>query len=435
VDDANPPGSLADDPAFLDGLQDLDRGLGPDRGNERAVPARRAEPTPPTPAGKADETADFVPDTLFEVQTPAALRPAAPRPRPLLELFPPTKPDKKRKPAPPASTLPQAAPPATVQREPAPAPASASPEYVSFYGLNESPFAPESDARFFYPSASHAHVLNGALEAIRAAEGLIVLTGDDGLGKTTICRTAARDLDRRTLLALVLDPPQTIDQLLQTVLVDFGVVSRGDLAGGMQLQRDALVTTLASFLKSLVPLKANAVIAIDDAHTMPVEAMAGIADLVAALESPRHLQIVLVGAPALASIVKRAGLRAPVGRNGIQLELRPLDDEEVAAYVRHRLRIAGGGTRVDLSPGAIRCVALASRGVPRLVNQLCERALTAGATGEASVIDSALVEDAAKDLGLQIPADQPRTAPRRAVIAMVLLALLLAAAVVAWLFR
>ena len=104
------------------------------------------------------------------------------------------------------------------------------------------------------------------LEAIHSKEGLIVLTASEGVGKTTVCRMAERDLDRRTLLALVVDPPPTIEQLLQTVLVDFGVVSRGDLAGAPRLDLDAFTSTLTSFLKSLVTLKANAVVVIDEAQ-------------------------------------------------------------------------------------------------------------------------------------------------------------------------
>jgi general secretion pathway protein A len=312
----------------------------------------------------------------------------------------------------------------------------AAPSYGAFYDLAETPFALSSDPRFFYPSASHAHVLNSMLEAIHSAEGLIVLTAPEGFGKTTIGRMAERDLDRRTLLALVLDPPQTIEELLQTVLADFGVVSRAAPAGAPRLDRDVLASTLASFLKSLVTLKANAVIVIDEAHRVPAGVLTAAADLVASLESPRQLQLVLAGEPALSSIVKRAGLRAPAGRTGINVELRPLDDEEIAPYVRHRLRVADSRARVDFSPAAIGRLYLASRGIPREINRLCERALVDGANRQASVIDAALIDRAAEALGLQMPAAAARPAMRRTMTALAFLVLMLAGvAVASWVFR
>jgi type II secretory pathway predicted ATPase ExeA len=228
---------------------------------------------------------------------------------------------------------------------PAP-PAPKPPSYDAFYGLHETPFGLSSDPRFFYPAASHDHVLNGMLAAVHASEGLIVMTGREGLGKTTICRTAARDLGRRTLQSLLLDPPPSIEQLLQTVLVDFGVVPRGDLARAPRVQREVLTATLASFVQSLATLQANAVIVIDEAQAMPEGVLAAFPGVVAALDS-RRLQIVLASAPELASMVKRAGLRDLNGRSGVHLDLRPLAEDEIAPYVRHRLQVVDGRARVD----------------------------------------------------------------------------------------
>ncbi len=175
---------------------------------------------------------------------------------------------------------------------------------------------------------------------------------------------------------------------------------------------------------------------IDEAQSVPVAVLAAAADLLARLEPPRQLQIVLAGEPALTSHIKRAGLRAPAGRDGINVELRPLDDEEIAPYVRHRLRVADSRACVDFSPAAIGRLYLASRGIPREINRLCERALVDGASRKAKVIDAALIDRAAQDLGVQVPAAKARPATQRAVMAIALLALtLLAAAVASWIFR
>jgi len=169
---------------------------------------------------------------------------------------------------------------------------------------------------------------------------------------------------------------------------------------------------------------------------VPAGVLAAVADLIAGLELPRQLQLVLAGEPALASILKRAGIRAPAGRNGINVELRPLDDEEIAPYVRHRLRTADSRARLDFSPAAIGRIYLASRGVPRAVNRLCEGALVDGARRRAAVIDAALIDRAAQDLGLQVARAAARPAGRRAVMAIAILALMpVGAAVVAWVFR
>jgi len=388
VDESEPP-DPADDAQFLAGLRDLDEGLGPEEGpltkkSDRRVPEGTRQPAATPAAAGPIDALDFLNDSVFDFDATPAAQPAAPRPRPLLDLFPPARLEGQPKPVAKAQPLPAPHPVAPAETRPPPA----VPPYGAFYDLRETPFGLSIDPRFFYASASHAHVLNATLEAIHTHEGLIVITAPEGVGKTTICRMAERDLDRRTFLALVLDPPQTIEQLLQTVLVDFGVVSRADLAGAAPLQLDALTSTLASFLKSLVSLKANAVIVIDEAHSVPAGVLAAVADLITGLELPRQLQLVLAGEPALASILKRAGIRAPAGRNGINVELRPLDDEEIAPYVRHRLRTADSRARLDFSPAAIGRIYLASRGVPRAVNRLCEGALVDGASRRAAVIDA-----------------------------------------------
>ena len=437
MDDGHRPDPLGDDARFLEGLRDLDQGLGPEHQQPSGTANRRAPVAPlapgerPADAGSIDSL-DFLKDADFEIDPTIAPVQASPRPRPLLDLFPPAKVQRRKGPAAAPEKAP--APPAVVPVETRPP--SPAPPYGAFYDLSETPFGLSSDTRFFYPSASHAHVLNAMLEAIHSKEGLILLTAPEGFGKTTVCRMAERDLDRRTLLALVAEPPQTIEQLLQTVLVDFGVVSRGDLAGAPHLDLDALTSTLGSFLKSLVTLKANAVVVIDEAQSVPAPVLAAVADLLTRLESPRHLQIVFAGEPALTSMIKRAGLRAPAGRDGINVELRPLDDEEIAPYVRHRLRVADSRARIDFSPAAIGRLFLASRGVPREINRLCERALVDGATRKATVIDAALIDHAAQDLGVDVQAAKPRPAMRGAVMAIAVLALtLFAAALASWVFR
>jgi type II secretory pathway predicted ATPase ExeA len=444
VDDARPPRSLADDPGFVAGLRELERGLGPQDEPDHAEPARRAPESPdrqadPRPAERVSDDLGFLTDEFFDGQATVPPPPAQPRRhRPLLDLFPPATVDRRRpKASLPGTALPSPPPRSAVQADSRAAPEAAPPPaYLTFYSLNENPFGLSADPRFFCPVGSHDRVLNAMRGALHASEGLVVLTGDQGLGKTTICRAAGRALDRRTVQSLVLDPPQSIEQLLQTVLVDFGVVSHGDLARTRDLPRDALTTALASFLKSLAALKATAVIIVDEAQAIPEVVLAGIPDVVAALDAPRLLQIVLAGEPALTPRLARAGPRAPDGGTGVSLELRPLQDDEIAPYIRHRLEVAGGGSRVEFSPAACARIHALSGGVPRQVNLLCGRALIQGADGAASVIDAGLVDRAAQDLALQIPAEPRPPRVRAAVLVAAFLALMLAGGAGAvWVFR
>src|SRR5262249_56812786 len=139
-------------------------------------------------------------------------------------------------------------------------PGAAADPYEPFYGLHEKPFALSTDPRFFYHSTPHDAVSQRLLTAIRDREGLVVLTGDIGASKTTLCRTVFEQLDRRTLTSLVDDPFISGEELLKTVLADFGVMSRDELAHGPFATRHGLSTTLQAFVESLAPLQAGAVV-------------------------------------------------------------------------------------------------------------------------------------------------------------------------------
>ena len=381
VDDERSTDPLADDPTLAAGVDDLDQELD-------------------APKAASDLDAGH---------------------RPLLDLFPVTV-DGRTVPsfflrnAVPAPTAVAVAPPR------ADAPEAPPPSYANYYGLAETPFGETADPRFFYAAVSHDHVLNAMLEGIHERAGLIVLTGEDGLGKTMICRIAARDLDRRTIRSLVPAAPQSIEELLRRMLVDFGVVSDGDLARP-QIARDALMMTLASFLKSLVSLRANAVVVIDQAHEMPTAVLAEIPAVVAEVGSPRLLQIVLAGAPALAPMVKRAGLTAVDNGKGLQLELGPLTQDDIVGYVRHRLNAVDPRSRIDLSRGAHRRLFALSSGSPQIINRLCERALVNGADHAAAVIDSAAIDRAAQELGFTAGDAGRQGTARRLTLALLALTL------------
>jgi general secretion pathway protein A len=228
------------------------------------------------------------------------------------------------------------------------------------------------------------------------------------MGKTTLCRSLVQDIDRRTVTSLVLEPVLSIDDLLKAMLVDFGVISRDDLAGAPPIAREVLASTLTSFLASLVPLQASAVVIIDDAQNLPADVFAGIVGIIAAGPETHSLQVVLVGQPALTALLKRPEQRRLNAGVTRRVELGPLGADEISGYVMHRLAVAGGDTRVEFTGAAIARLYTFSEGVPRVINLLCDRALSHGQQSSAGVIDGALVDAAAADLDLGTPAAEGR---------------------------
>ena len=289
-----------------------------------------------------------------------------------------------------------------------PAPSSPSPSltYEPHYGLKEKPFSLSADPRFLYRSPAHAPAFEELLTGIRRREGLIVLTGEIGTGKTTLIRSVLQHLDRRTFTAFVPDPFVSREDLLKMLLVDFGVVSladlkRGSLAGA---SRPDLSYPLYEFLDSLVPLQAFAVMIIDEAQNLPLGLLEEIRILSELEQREKLLQVVLVGQPELKEHLKMPQMRQVDQRVSVRCELTPLGLTDVGKYVRHRLDVASeGGSHVQFSDSAIATLFKASGGVPRLINLICDRSLQRGFKSRAMLIESSLILEAVTSLGIEAP--------------------------------
>ncbi len=216
--------------------------------------------------------------------------------------------------------------------------------YETFFGLREKPFSLSSDPRFLYQSRSHALAFDDLLTGIRRREGLIVLTGDIGTGKTTLCRAALESLDRKTFVAFVRDPFASREDLLKMLLIDFGVMSISDLTTGplRGASRTELSYLLSAFLQTLVSLEAFVVVLIDEAQNMSLPLIEEIRILSDTYSSTSLLQIVFVGQLELLAKLKLPEMRQVEQRVCVHARLDPLDDDAVPGYVRHRLQVAGG---------------------------------------------------------------------------------------------
>ncbi len=282
--------------------------------------------------------------------------------------------------------------------------------YENYYGFSEKPFSLTPDPKYLYRSQSHANAFDLLQYAIRRREGFVVVTGDIGTGKTTLCRALLEQIDRTTFTALVLNPFLSEEDLLKRILRDFGVMSREELKAGRlaRISKQELIDALYDFLLGLIPLNAGAVLIIDEAQNLPLPVLEQIR-ILSNLETDKEklLQIILVGQLNLQPLLRSPEMRQLDQRVSIRYELKPLDREAVAAYVAHRLTIAGGSAAITFAPRALDLVHRLSSGIPRLINLICDRALLAGFSARANRITPEMVSHAAESLDLQ-RSTQPR---------------------------
>jgi general secretion pathway protein A len=325
-----------------------------------------------------------------------------------------------------------------------------------FFGLAARPFSLTPDLRFAYHSRSHTHALEQVTSALRRREGLIVVTGAIGTGKTMLCRSMLEGFESRTFLSVILDPGLEVEDLLRQVLTDFGIIGSVDASdpGPMsEVTRHQFVSTLQQFLASLIPLQAHAVIMIDEAQRLNPRVLEEIR-LLSNFETDeaKLLQIVLVGQPDLDEMLQHPKMRQLNQRVARRCELHPLSESEVGDYIERRLTVAGspavlpggveGGppettTVVRFSPAAVKAVAGISGGIPRLVNTLCDRALEAAYERQVRIVDPDSVIAAAERLRLEIPGgiSLPGARPRTWLIAAAGVLLAIVAGTTWWLAR
>ena len=242
--------------------------------------------------------------------------------------------------------------------------------YETFFGLESSPFGLTPDPRFLFRSNGHHDILSSLLYGVTTNKGIMLLLGDVGMGKTTLCRALLRELPAPARGLFLLNPHYSETELVGAILDGLGLERRGSTRG-------ALMTVLEEHLLAAGDGD-KIVIVVDEAQQLSVEALEQLR-IISTLEAPgrKLLHIVLAGQPELEEKLARPELRQLNQRIAVRCRLEPLSERETLRYIEHRLRAAGCGGRLPFTPAAGARVYRCSRGVPRVINHVCDRALVA----------------------------------------------------------
>ncbi|MGO9136868.1 MAG: AAA family ATPase [Syntrophales bacterium] len=271
--------------------------------------------------------------------------------------------------------------------------------YLDFYGFREKPFNLTPDPRFVFLSKNHREAFAHLLYGIENRVGFIALTGEVGLGKTTVLRSLLNQLDAdhyRT--AVIFNPCLSPPELLQNINREFGISARSS-------NRGDLLDSLNSFLLQQNTEGRTVVLAIDEVQDLKTQVLEQIR-LISNLETDKEklIQIVLSGQPEFIRILKKKEMRQLSQRITVRYNLKPMDSEDTVRYIDHRLEVAGGRGGVIFSKGALKKIYGYSRGVPRLINTACDRALLAGYTRDTAKISYRIAAAGISDMRKNVTA-------------------------------
>ncbi|MBI4291002.1 MAG: AAA family ATPase [Betaproteobacteria bacterium] len=265
--------------------------------------------------------------------------------------------------------------------------------YQSYFGLAEAPFSIAPDPRYLYLSQRHEEALAHLLYGVNGEGGFVLLTGEVGAGKTTVCRCLLEQIPETCDVAYIFNPKLTVEELLSTICVEFGISYP---PGNTSIK--VFVDCLNAYLLDANARGRHTVLIIDEAQNLSADVLEQMR-LLTNLETNQHklLQIILLGQPELALMLERPELRQLAQRIVAHYHLGPLTKPEVAAYVRHRLEVSGA--QRQLFPAALmgRLYRL-SGGIPRVINVLCDRALLGTYVQGKERVDRATLAKAAREV-------------------------------------
>lgn len=259
--------------------------------------------------------------------------------------------------------------------------------YLRFYGLREAPFNPTPDPKFLYQSSRHREALAQLVYGVRERKGFIVLTGEIGTGKTTLLRTLLERLDSRTSVAYVHNSALEIEGLVEYILHDWGAKSTAETHPQRLIELNDFL--IAQHRDGLAP-----VLVIDEAQNLSIPTLEAVR-LLSNFETSQTklMQILLVGQLELRDKLNAPELRQLKQRIGMRCHIGPLSPEETRLYIRHRLRVAGAADAGIFTDGAVQRITEYTKGIPRVINIVCDHCLLSGYADSKRRIDTEIVEE------------------------------------------
>lgn len=265
---------------------------------------------------------------------------------------------------------------------------------LDFYGLRDQPFGPTPDPRYFYPSPSHREAASSLRHGIESGCGFLALIARPGMGKTSLLFQLLADLKETTRTAFLFQTQCTEREFLQYLATDFGIFDTSGNVASIHVKLNELLIQEAEAGR-------RAVLVIDEAQNL-TESVLEMVRMLSNFETPQRklLQIVLAGQPQLAAKLRRPAMAQLLQRISVACHLNPLTSAEVAGFVRHRMQIAGLSGEAPFSPESLSLISKGSRGIPRLINDICSNALAAGFTMDRKTIDAKIIQGVLSDLSL-----------------------------------
>ncbi len=259
--------------------------------------------------------------------------------------------------------------------------------YYKFYNFKEPPFNITPNSRFFFSSSKHTEALSTLIYAINERKGFVVITGDIGSGKTTVCRALLNQLDPQTKTALVINTPTSGKDLLMSVMEDLGIEYKAGSKAKLHAQ-------LNQYLIEQLESDYNVVLIIDEAQNLTpsvLEEVRMLSNL--ETENEKLIQIIFLGQPELKKKLALPRLEQLRQRIAVFFQLTPLAKKDAIDYILHRLKVASGTDKKYFTDGALERICEFTKGVPRLINQICDSAFLSGYICEAEQIDEKILEE------------------------------------------
>lgn len=265
--------------------------------------------------------------------------------------------------------------------------------YKDFYGFSEMPFALTPDPKFLFLARSHFEALSSMISGILDRKGVIVVSGEAGVGKTTIIYALLKDLDKKLKIVFIFNPKLDFQQLLENILRELEVPLREQ-----EKKLPFILFKFKKYLNERLTRDETLAVVIDEAQSLNEEVLKDLLRL-SSQDTPgaKLLQTILVGHSELEAKMVPEKPRSFQNRTVTHRQIRPLTREEGRGYIRHRLNLVGRDISEIFTSEAVNRIWEFAGGIPRVMNLICDRALFIGYNNSSPLIDSKIVKEAIKD--------------------------------------